>query len=106
MRACRDEVGDSLPRIMLLDESFTDENGVGARRGIRQEVVRAADAALCDLDDGVRQQRCDARERLVYVRTLAQARQPFRVFAITSRPSAFRSIFIGSCSPNAHCTFG
>src|SRR4051794_20678762 len=64
MGAGGDEISDRLSRVVLLDQSFADEHGVGACRGVREQVVRAADTALRDLDGVIREKRGDAGEGL------------------------------------------
>jgi hypothetical protein len=46
-----DEVGDGGLRVAAGDEGLADEDRVGSRVGVGDEVVRAADAGFGDLDD-------------------------------------------------------
>lgn len=48
-----DQVGDGGPRVAAGDQGLADEHGVRARVGVGDQVVRAADAGLGDLDDVV-----------------------------------------------------
>ncbi|SCF75811.1 hypothetical protein GA0115280_110526 [Streptomyces sp. Cmuel-A718b] len=48
-----DQVGDGGARVAAGDQGFADQDGVGAGVGVRDQVVRAADTGLGDLDDVV-----------------------------------------------------
>ena len=58
----RDQVGDRRLRVLAGDQGLADQDGVGAGVGVGDEVVRAADAGLGDLDDVVRDLGGDALE--------------------------------------------
>ena len=60
MRAGGDQVGDRLARDVGRDQALADQHRVGAGRGVGEQVVRAADAGLGDLDHRRRDRRRDA----------------------------------------------
>ena len=66
MRAHRHQFGDCLARIPTGHQSLADEHRVGARARVREQIGRAANTRLGDLEHVAGQARRDAREgRLV-----------------------------------------
>ena len=53
MRACGDQIGDGAAGITTGDQTLADENGVGARAGVGQQVGGTADTRFGDADDVV-----------------------------------------------------
>src|SRR4051812_45486233 len=64
VRADGDQLSDGGSRVAVRDETFADEDRVGAGCGVRQEVVGSAHAGLRDLDDGLGDPRHQRREQV------------------------------------------
>ncbi len=54
MRARSHQVSDRGARVLTCHQALTHQHGVGAGRGVGEQVVRPAHARLRDLDDSVR----------------------------------------------------
>src|SRR3954452_15851758 len=64
VRADGDQLGDGGTRVAVGDETFSDQDRVGAGCCVSQEVVWSAHAGLRDLHNGLRDPRDQRREKL------------------------------------------